>query len=79
MLLKAKSGAQSAHNLGPVPFALRTHGGHFGLWKVWRVVRGWIERSRQRRALMWLDDHALADMGLTRVDVAREVAKPFWR
>ncbi len=36
------------------------------------------ERYRQRRHLDELDDHQLADVGLTRRDVARECAKPFW-
>jgi uncharacterized protein YjiS (DUF1127 family) len=37
------------------------------------------ERSRQRRALARLSDGLLRDIGLTRHDVAREGAKPFWR
>jgi uncharacterized protein YjiS (DUF1127 family) len=37
-----------------------------------------IERARQRRALSLLDDHLLRDIGLTRDDVADEIAKPFW-
>ena len=44
-----------------------------------RVLDVWIERSRQRRALMWLDDSSLADIGITRPEAAREAAKPFWR
>ena len=39
----------------------------------------WIERVRQRQALATLDDHMLRDIGITRVDVARECDKPFWR
>lgn len=39
----------------------------------------WLERARQRRALQRLDDRMLRDIGLTRVDVARESDKPFWR
>ncbi len=38
----------------------------------------WQIRARQRHRLGELDDHALADMGLTRADVAREIDKPFW-
>jgi uncharacterized protein YjiS (DUF1127 family) len=44
-----------------------------------RVIDRWIERGRQRRALMWLDDQSLADIGITRPEAAREAAKPFWR
>ncbi|MEQ8229415.1 MAG: DUF1127 domain-containing protein [Rhodospirillales bacterium] len=37
------------------------------------------ERMRQRRALAGLDARLLADVGLSREQVARECAKPFWR
>lgn len=33
---------------------------------------------RQRRALLALSDHMLADLGLTRADAYREGARPFW-
>jgi uncharacterized protein YjiS (DUF1127 family) len=39
----------------------------------------WQDRASQRYALAALDDHHLRDIGLTRSDVAREIAKPFWR
>lgn len=39
----------------------------------------WQERANQRHALEGLNDHALKDIGLTRVDVAGEARKPFWR
>jgi uncharacterized protein YjiS (DUF1127 family) len=39
----------------------------------------WHARSRHRRILSELDDRMLRDVGLTRVDIHREVAKPFWR
>jgi hypothetical protein len=35
--------------------------------------------SRERRALQALDDAALKDIGLTRVDIEVELNKPFWR
>ena len=37
------------------------------------------ERAKQRSHLSRLDDHMLRDMGLTRDQVSREAAKPFWR
>jgi uncharacterized protein YjiS (DUF1127 family) len=37
------------------------------------------DRALQRRALAALDDRMLKDMGLTPDDVAREIARPFWR
>jgi uncharacterized protein YjiS (DUF1127 family) len=39
----------------------------------------WYDRSRERRALLALDDHLLRDIGLNRADVWREGRKPFWR
>jgi uncharacterized protein YjiS (DUF1127 family) len=43
------------------------------------LLAGWAERRRQRRALLWLDDAMLKDVGLGRGDAFREAAKPFWR
>jgi uncharacterized protein YjiS (DUF1127 family) len=43
------------------------------------LIARWIERSRQRKALAGLDDHQLRDIGITRVDAARECDKPFWK
>jgi uncharacterized protein YjiS (DUF1127 family) len=36
------------------------------------------ERSRQRYALMELDDHMLRDIGLERDQAEREWSRPFW-
>ena len=44
-----------------------------------RVIGTWIARSRQRRALANLDDRLLNDVGITRSEAAREIAKPIWR
>lgn len=38
----------------------------------------WQARQRERRQLASLDDAVLKDLGLTRVDVEREIRKPFW-
>ena len=46
--------------------------------QVTRRVHGWIERQRQRRTLGDLDDHFLADIGISREAAMREAAKPFW-
>jgi len=43
------------------------------------LIARWIERARQRRALVGLDDHVLRDIGVTRVEAEREWEKPFWR
>jgi uncharacterized protein YjiS (DUF1127 family) len=45
----------------------------------WIRVAMWVDRARQRRALATLDDQMLRDIGVTRVEVARECDKPFWR
>ncbi len=44
-----------------------------------RALTDWADRSRQRRALLALDDWTLKDIGITRADVMREYSKPFWR
>jgi uncharacterized protein YjiS (DUF1127 family) len=45
----------------------------------WVLLGTWIERTRQRNALAGLNDHQLRDIGITRVEAARECEKPFWR
>jgi uncharacterized protein YjiS (DUF1127 family) len=45
----------------------------------WVLIASWFERVRQREALGQLDDHQLRDVGITRVEAARECDKPFWR
>ena len=42
-------------------------------------VEDWLERRRQRRALLALDDKLLKDIGLGPSDAWREAHKPFWR
>jgi len=44
-----------------------------------RRISSWIERVRQRNALAGLDDHQLRDIGITRIEAARECEKPFWK
>ncbi len=43
------------------------------------VIVKWDMRHRTRRALMRLDAHELADIGLTPDDARREAALQFWK
>lgn len=43
-----------------------------------RLLR-WQQRARERDQLAKLDDRALRDLGLTRVQLWREIHKPFWQ
>lgn len=43
------------------------------------VLRVWRQRARGRRELFMMNDRELRDIGLRRLDVLRETAKPFWR
>jgi uncharacterized protein YjiS (DUF1127 family) len=38
-----------------------------------------IERSKQRRQLLEMDDRQLKDIGITRIEAEQEARKPFWR
>lgn len=44
-----------------------------------KLLRLWVMRARERRALVRLDEHALTDIGMSRADALSEAAKPFWR
>ena len=51
--------------------------------RAWRrllsTLRLWQQRARGRQQLRDLDDHALRDIGITRLQAEAEAAKPFWR
>ena len=79
MVMNMLSKPEAADDHAP---ALSTRLSH--VWRLiyqrWRrVIARWIERRRERYALSKLDDHALADIGVTRSEAARQAAKPFWR
>jgi uncharacterized protein YjiS (DUF1127 family) len=42
-------------------------------------VTTWRRRMRERAALAAFGERDLRDLGLTRLDVLAEAAKPFWR
>jgi uncharacterized protein YjiS (DUF1127 family) len=41
-------------------------------------IRRQLDKRRQRQDLAALDDHLLADIGLTRAQARIEADKPFW-
>ena len=65
--------AYATHSL---PHPHRSTGGELYVWA--GVIRTWLQRSRQRRALAELDDRMLRDIIVTRSQAEREAAKPFW-
>ncbi len=49
-------------------------------WRELRLLlRLWRQRSRTRRQLAALDDHLLADAGISSSERTEELNKPFWR
>jgi uncharacterized protein YjiS (DUF1127 family) len=64
------------HRVYPVPSSHRRIG--LTSW-LGRLVGTWRRRIRERQAFASLDYRELRDIGLSRWDVEREVAKPFWR
>jgi uncharacterized protein YjiS (DUF1127 family) len=51
----------------------------FSIGTMINVLMDWGDRARERRQLDGLGDHMLKDLGVSRVEVEREVNKPFWR
>jgi uncharacterized protein YjiS (DUF1127 family) len=45
---------------------------------IFALIGYWLERDRQRQSLAQIDNHLLADIGLTRDQQSRECVKPFW-
>jgi len=43
------------------------------------ILEQWLERRRQRRALLALDERLLNDFGIGAADAWQESQKPFWR
>jgi uncharacterized protein YjiS (DUF1127 family) len=43
------------------------------------VIRTWIARSNERHVLGELEDHELADVGISRAQALREARKWFWQ
>jgi uncharacterized protein YjiS (DUF1127 family) len=50
-----------------------------GLKRILAALHQWRRISRDRAELASFDERMLRDIGVTRVDVWREINKPFWR
>lgn len=50
-----------------------------GSRRLFGVLVTWRQRSQARFELATLDERTLKDLGISRADRDREVAKPFWR
>lgn len=46
---------------------------------VMTMVKTWVRRSQDRRALAIMSARMMDDIGLTRADIEREAAKFFWQ
>jgi len=50
----------------------------FGPPAIARLLAIWAERVRVRRQLVQLDERQLRDIGVSPIEVRREIIKPFW-
>ncbi|SMH34054.1 DUF1127 domain-containing protein [Azospirillum agricola] len=64
---------------GDAPATRGASVGGRAFWTVVDLLFTVLERRKQRRALMALDEHLLKDIGVSRSEVEQEVTKPFWR
>jgi uncharacterized protein YjiS (DUF1127 family) len=72
-------GGASSNAVRTLPWSRRESDPQRGTTAIVDMVLGWLERARQRRALMALSDHMLHDIGLSRAQAYGEAAKLFWR
>ncbi|MBV8535069.1 MAG: DUF1127 domain-containing protein [Alphaproteobacteria bacterium] len=49
-----------------------------GLIRLFDLIFEWRSRAAERDVMRALDDRMLRDVGLTRVDIERELSKSFW-
>ena len=73
MPVLTRTNAAAAHRLQPATGRKRL------VLVVAMLVETWLERRRQRLALLELSDHMLKDVGLSRLDAYREGRKSFWQ
>lgn len=58
---------------------LPEHGRDNLITRIADTLNTWSQRSRQRKQLSKLDEHLLADIGVSFEDVWLEINKPFWK
>ena len=73
------AGQPGSHADRTLPWSRRESDPPGGTVAIVEMVLGWLERARERRALVALSDHMLHDIGLSPADVENEVSKPFWQ
>lgn len=73
----------TGHKTRPIPRAVRRstlrHLSRTALSRILATLSEWRRRSRDRTKLAMLDDRMLRDIGVNRIDIWREINKPFWR
>jgi uncharacterized protein YjiS (DUF1127 family) len=44
-----------------------------------KLLVNWMQRIDSREKLKTLSDRSLKDIGLTRLEIQKEILKPFWK
>ncbi len=44
-----------------------------------KMLTSWMQRIDSRKKLKTMSDHSLKDIGLTRLEIEKEIRKPFWK
>ena len=69
----------STETIVPTSDSAFVHQGAERLVRWIEAVSGMFRRRHQRQAMLELDDHLLADIGLTREQAEQEARKAFWK
>jgi len=79
MLCANKTFSSTIVHWAPTHFTKSCRSRAFSLAYCVALLIWYRERSRQRNALLELDDRILADIGITKSRAFEEGTKPFWR
>ena len=66
-------------HIGHAPVSHHGSHSHSVVHLIGDFLRVWRDRITVRHQLAELDDHMLADIGVSRWDVNNEVQRPFWQ